>query len=93
MKEKNDHEELLKIVLDRIIENNRNVRPGTPMAELQSAIENAIENLPPLEFEDFNKAIGDTDAARKLLEQAPELIGWNTDQVLEWIEDLAKKVK
>lgn len=92
MTQKHDHENLLKEVLDRIIENNRNIRPGTPMAELQSAIEGAIQNLEPLNFEDFDKAIGNRDAAKNLLEQAPEMIGWNTDQVLEWVEELSKKI-
>jgi len=93
MKEKNDHEELLKQVLDRIIENNRNIRPGTPMADLQNAIEGAIENLKELNFEDFDKAVEDKDAANNLLDQAPEMIGWTTDQVLEWVEELSKKIK
>jgi len=93
MKELNEHEELLKVVLNRIIENNQNIRPGTPMADLQNAIEGAIENLPPLDFEDYDKAIGNQDAAKNLLDQAPELIGWNTDQILEWMEELAKKIK
>ena len=85
------HQELLAKVLDRVIQNNQAVRPGTPMAELKDAIEAAIQNLPPLEFGEFSKAIEDTGAAEALVQRAPEIIGWDADRIIEWIETLAKK--
>jgi hypothetical protein len=87
-----NQEELLRNVLERVIQNNRQVRPGTPMAELRSAIEAALSALPPLEFEEFTQAIGDTAAAERFVRNAPEIIGWNADQIVEWIEELSKKV-
>lgn len=86
------HEQLLRQVLDVVIENNKKIRPGTPMAELKGAIEAALSSLPPLEFEEFSKAIDDTDAAERLVQRAPEIIGWNADQIVEWVEDLSKKM-
>jgi hypothetical protein len=86
------HEDLLREVIELVAMNNRAVKPGTPMAELQSAIEAAVGALPPLEFEEFNQAVSDTNAAERLLRRAPELIGWNADQIVEWVEELAKKL-
>ena len=86
------HEELLREVLDQVVQNNLQVKPGTPMAELKAAIETALSALPPLDFEEFNKAIGDTDAAENLVRRAPELIGWNADQIVEWMQQLEKKI-
>ena len=42
--------------------------------------------------EEFTAAVEDTNAATRLLQQAPDLIGWNADQIVEWIEELAKKL-
>lgn len=86
------HEELLREVLDNVVKSNLEVKPGTPMAELQEAIETAISNLPPLEFEEFNQAISDTDAAARLVRNAPEMIGWNADKIVEWVEELSGKI-
>lgn len=86
------HEELLGKVLDIAIRNNQRIRPGTPMFELKAAIEAALTQLPPLEFEEFSQAIGDTDAATKLVQRAPEMIGWNADQIVEWLEQLSGKI-
>jgi hypothetical protein len=86
------HEELLREMLEQVVQNNAQVKPGTPMFELKAAIESAISTLPPLEFEEFNQAISDTDASEKLVRRAPELIGWNADQIVEWVQELAKKM-
>jgi hypothetical protein len=86
------HEELLQRVLERVIENNRRDRPGTPMAELKSAVESALSSLPPLEFDAFNQAISDDNALERFVQKAPELIGWNADQIVEWVEELSKKL-
>ncbi len=86
------HEALLREVIEQVAENNRQVKPGTPMAELQTAIESAIDSLPSLEFEEFNQAVSDTNAAERLIGRAPEIIGWNADQIVEWVEELAKKL-
>ncbi len=92
MAQDQSHEELLKNVLERVVANNQHIRPGTPMAELKEALEAALQSLPPLEFEEFNQAIEDENAAAKLVDNAPELIGWNADQLVEWVEALAKKM-
>ena len=86
------HEELLKEVLDRVIKNNYQARPGTPMAELKDAIEAAITALPALEFEEYSKADADKDADRDLVARAPEMIGWDADHIIEWVEELSKKL-
>lgn len=86
------HEAILRDVLDLVTQNNRQMKPGTPMAELRAAVETALQALPPLEFQDFNQAVGDTDAAARLVQRAPEMIGWNADQIVEWIEELSKKL-
>ena len=87
-----NHEKLLQEVLDRVIKNNYELRPGTPMAELKDAIEAGIMALPSLEFEEFNQAIKDENAAKELVAKAPELIGWDADHIIEWIEELSKKI-
>ena len=92
MSTEQSHEELLNGVLDRIIDNNKQMKPGTPMAELRSAIETSLAALPPLEFQEFSQAIEDKDAAARLVQRAPELIGWDADQIVEWIEELSKKL-
>ena len=92
MSTEQSHEELLQGVLDLIIDNNRQMKPGSPLAELKAAIETALAALPPLEFEEFGQAIEDKDAATRLVHRAPELIGWNADQIIEWIEELARKL-
>jgi hypothetical protein len=86
------YEELLGKVLDIAIRNNQRIRPGTPMFELKAAIEAALTALPPLEFDEFTQAIGDTDAAAKLVQRAPEMIGWNADQIVEWLEQLSGRI-
>ena len=86
------YEELLKSVLDNVIEGNRKIRPGTPMAELKDSIEASIASLPPLEFEKFSKAMEDKEAAGELLKKAPEIIGWDADHLVEWVENLSKKL-
>ena len=83
---------MLGNVLDRIINDNRQGKPGTPLAELKEAIEAAIGNLPPLEFEEFSRAIDDTEAVDRLVQRAPEMIGWNADQIVEWVEEITGKL-
>jgi hypothetical protein len=85
-------EQLLRTVLEHVIQNNRQNRPGSPMAELKSAIEAALSSLPPLEFEAFSQAVGDAGAVDRFVQKAPEIIGWNADQIVEWIEALSKKI-
>jgi hypothetical protein len=92
MSEDLPHEELLNKVLDIAIQNNLRVRAGTPMAELKAAIEAALTALPPLQFEEFSQTVSDTEAADRLVERAPEMIGWNADRVVEWLEQLAGHV-
>lgn len=87
-----EHDALLNSVLERVIENNQQIRPGTPMADLKEAIESAMSSLPPLEFEEFSQVLEDSDAEKVLLERAPELIGWNADQIIEWVEEISKKI-
>jgi len=87
-----NHDELLRTVLDRVVQNNQRLRPGTPLAELKDAIEAALTTLPQLEFEEFTKAIESDDAADKLIERAPQIIGWNADQIVAWVEEISKKV-
>jgi hypothetical protein len=86
------HEDLLQEVLQLVIENNQQMKPGTPLAELRTAIEAALASLPPLEFQEFSQAVGDTEAAARLVQNAPEMIGWNADQIVQWVEELAKKI-
>lgn len=86
------YDELLNRVLDRVVQNNQQVRPGTAMAELKEAIEAALASLPPLEFEEFSQALENQDAANKLIDRGPEIIGWNADQIVQWIEELAGKL-
>lgn len=86
------YEALLKEVLDRIEQDNNLAKPGTPMAELKNAVEAAIQALPPLEFEEFSQAVNDEEAVKRLIQRAPEIIGWNADQIVEWIEELSKKL-
>lgn len=86
------NEKLLQEVLERIIQRNMQIRPGTPMAELKNAIESAISALPPLEYQEFKSALDDKDAASRLVDRAPEMIGWNADKMVELIEELAKKL-
>ncbi|MEW6403925.1 MAG: hypothetical protein AB1649_19190 [Chloroflexota bacterium] len=94
MSNEQSYDDLLKTVLDRVIQNNQQIRPGTPMAELKEAIEGALASLPPLEFEEFNQVLQNIDknAASRLIERGPEMIGWNADQIVQWIEELSKKM-
>jgi hypothetical protein len=94
MSNEQSYDDLLKTVLDRVVQNNQQIRPGTPMAELKDAIESALASLPPLEFEEFNQVLQNIDknAASKLIERGPEIIGWNADQIVQWIEELSKKM-
>jgi hypothetical protein len=85
-------EQILEGVLDRITQNNLSGKPGTPIAHLRTAIEGALSALPPLEFEEFTQVLKDTDAPTKLVERAPEIVGWNADQIVEWVEEIAKKL-
>ena len=84
------HEAFLREVIEQVAQNNRQTKPGTPMAELQAAIESAIDSLPPLEFEEFNQSLGDENAAEQLIRRAPEMIGWDADQIVEWVEELIR---
>jgi hypothetical protein len=93
MNEDQSHEELLREVLNAVVQSNQQTRPGTPMAELKTAIETALAALPPLEFKKFEEAISDTGAAEKFVHRAPEVVGWNADKVVEWVEQIAQKVK
>lgn len=86
------HESLLRELIELTAQNNRQMKPGSPMAELQAAIEAAVASLPPLEFQEYTAAVEDGNAAARLVQQAPDLIGWNADQIVEWIEELAKKL-
>ncbi len=94
MSTEQSYDDLLKGVLDRVIQNNQQIRPGTPMSDLKDAIEAALASLPPLEFEEFNQVLQniDKDAATKLIERGPEIVGWNADQIVQWIEELSKKL-
>lgn len=85
-------EAMLRDLIELTAQNNKQLKPGSPMAELQAAIEAALASLPPLDFQEFAAAIEDTNAAARLVQQAPDLIGWNADQIVEWIEELAKKL-
>lgn len=91
MTDDKNYEELLDTVLNRVIKNNLQAKPGTPMADLKTAIETAIESLPKLEFEEFSKALKDEDAGKKLVNRAPEIIGWDADHIVDWIETLSNK--
>ncbi|MGD2088744.1 MAG: hypothetical protein PVH61_21375 [Candidatus Aminicenantes bacterium] len=91
MTDNKNYDALLNEVLNRVIENNLQAKPGTPMADLKSAIETAIKSLPELEFEEFSKAINDTDAERELIDRAPEIIGWDADHIVNWIETISNK--
>lgn len=92
MSAEQSHEELLREVLDIVVQSNQQTRPGTPMAELKTAIEMALSSLPPLEFKAFNDAINDTGAAERLVQRAPEMIGWNADKIIEWVEQITQKM-
>jgi len=92
MSAEQSHEELLREVLGTVVQSNQQTRPGTPMAELKTAIETALMALPPLEFKEFEQAISDTGAAEKLVLRAPEMVGWNADQNVEWVEQIAQKI-
>jgi len=92
MSSEQSHEELLREVLDIVVQSNQQTRPGTPMAELKTAIEMALSALPPLEFKEFEQAINDTGAAEKLVQRAPEMIGWNADKIVEWVEQITQKM-
>ena len=92
MSAEESYEKLLQNVLDRVIQNNQQVRPGTPMAALKEAIEASLSALPPLEFQEFSEAIENQNAAEQLVSRGPELIGWNADQIVQWVEELAGKL-
>jgi hypothetical protein len=36
--------------------------------------------------------VDDASAVERFVQKAPEIIGWNADQIVEWIEELTKKV-
>ena len=93
MSTETSQEALLEKVLERVNESNLAARPGTPMAELRAAIEDALSNLEPLDFEDFTDVLDEEDAAATLVNKAPELIGWNADKIVEWFEELGKKLE
>ena len=64
-----------------------------PLATLKEAIEASLRDLPPLEFEEFSRVLdGDSDISDQLINRAPEMIGWNADKIVEWVEELAKKL-
>jgi hypothetical protein len=87
------YDELLKTVLDRVVQNNQQLRPGTPLSDLKNAIESALGSLPQLEFGEFSKVLDNKDSVEQLLERAPQIIGWNADQIVKWVEEISKKVK
>ena len=88
------HEELLKNVLDRVVESNRSLRPGTPMPELKDAIEASLSSLPPLEFEEFRQLTEeDRDYSAKLLRRSEDMLGWNADQIIAWVEEVTRKLE
>lgn len=87
-----EQERLLREVIDQVMASNKATQPGTPMAQLRDAIEGALTSLPPLQFAEFDKALGDTHAAERLVRDAPEIIGWNADQIVEWVEELSRKL-
>lgn len=92
MSKMDNHEQLLEKVLDGIVARNNQVAPGTPMAKLKEAIENNLNSLPPLDFQEFDDAVSDTNAVENLIKNAPDLIGWNADKIIEWIENISKKI-
>ncbi len=85
------HVKLLNELLDKTIAHNRSLNPGSPMANLHQAIEQAIENLPRLQFDTFEQAIEDKSSAEQLIQRAPQMIGWDAENLIAWIEELAKK--
>lgn len=85
------HEALLGEVLNRIEQNNESLRAGTPLAELRDAIEAALQSLPELQTDDFDQVMGNSDFLGRLVAEAPEIIGWNADQIITWIEQIAKQ--
>jgi hypothetical protein len=91
------HEELLEKTLDRVVENNKRLRPGTPMAELKDAIEASLSSLPPLEFKEFSELIAnmeeESDFSQEMLTRAPEILGWDADQIIAWVEEITKKLE
>jgi hypothetical protein len=87
-----DQEQLLRRVLEQVTQNNRQTRPGTPMAELKAALDAALSSLPPLEFEAYTQAVSDAGAVERFVQKAPEIIGWDADQIVEWIEELSQKI-
>ncbi len=86
------HEAILAEVLNRIEQNNESLRAGSPLAELRDAIEAALQSLPELQTDDFDQVMGNSDFLQRLVMEAPEIIGWNADQIITWIEEIAKKL-
>lgn len=85
------HEAILSRVLDRIEQNNEQIRPGTPLHDLNHAIEEALKMLPELKTDDFNQVMSSNDYLQRLIADAPEMIGWNADKIIEWIETIKSK--
>lgn len=48
--------------------------------------------LLPLEFEEFSKALTDTEAEMNLIKCAPEITGWDADHIVDWIETLSRGI-
>ena len=92
MSTKISHDDLLKEVLERVVQNNQQLRPGTPLSDLKSAIESALGSLPQLEFGEFSKVLENKDSIEQLLERAPQIIGWDADHIVAWVEEISKKV-
>jgi hypothetical protein len=87
------HEQLLKDVLDRVVQHNQQLMPGTPLAELKAAIEESLSTLPPLEFRELSGLLEPgTDYSSELIRRGPEMIGWDADKIIEWVEALAGKL-
>lgn len=85
------HEAILSQVLDRIEKNNEQLRPGTPLHELNNAIEEALKLLPELKTDDFDQVMNSTDYLQRLISDAPNMIGWDADKIIEWIEVIRQK--
>lgn len=88
-------EKLLQDVLNRVVQRNEQLQPGTPLAELKEAIEAALSSLPPLEFKEYSQMLEQKpdQSQQQLLDRAPEMVGWNADQIIAWVEELAKRVE